>query len=406
MKFIHSADWQLGARFAQFGAQSETLRQARLSTLRKALQAARDRLVDAFVIAGDLFEDNQVEDALVAQVLQLFGEFASVPIFILPGNHDPHTGPDSLWSRTPFATPPANVKVFLTPEIVSHAGGYFLPSPLTQKVSTVDPTLRLVEMASTLPANALKIGVAHGALAIPGKHQPHDFPIDLSAASRAGLDYLAIGHWHNWQTYDAGRLVMPGTPEPDQFDQTDCGCVALVEITAPHAAPSIEKLPVATLRWESLQFDFLGAEDSRRTLQQNLAALHARAGQTIIRVTLHGQATPALLEETRQWLESLLAPFLVGQTEDESTIAFAPAELAQLQQDHPLLGQVLTDLAQLEHLIANTPPPDHPPTAEVFSLPAAQQLLADARIDLTVLGSAHFNLARQILFQKLREVGA
>jgi DNA repair exonuclease SbcCD nuclease subunit len=60
-RFIHSADWQLGARFCQFGPQAEALRQARLQTLATALQAASQRCVDAFLVAGDLFEDNQVD---------------------------------------------------------------------------------------------------------------------------------------------------------------------------------------------------------------------------------------------------------------------------------------------------------------------------------------------------------
>ena len=221
MRFIHSADWQLGARFAQFGAKAETLRQARLDTLKTALKAARDRDADAFIVAGDLFEDNQVEDSLAAAVLQLFKEFASVPIFVLPGNHDPYTGPDSIWSRRIFSSPPANLVIFREPKAIEHAGGVLIGAPLTQKISTIDPSRRLDELAKAAPPGALKIGITHGALAIPGKHQPNDFPIDLAAASRAGLDYLAVGHWHNWQIYDNGRLVMPGTPEPDNFDQTD-----------------------------------------------------------------------------------------------------------------------------------------------------------------------------------------
>src|SRR5436853_182870 len=132
-RFIHSADWQLGARFAQFGAKGAALRAARLQTLRRALELARSRAVDAFIVARDL------------------------------------------------------------------------------------------------PAGAAAIGVTHGAPAIEGKHQPNDFPIALDAASRAGLAYLAIGHWHNWLAdLDGGRIVMPGTPEPDRFDHERCGFVSLV----------------------------------------------------------------------------------------------------------------------------------------------------------------------------------
>lgn len=58
--FVHSADWQLGARFAQFAGTGNRLREARLETLRRTLDFAREREVDALLIAGDLFEDNRV----------------------------------------------------------------------------------------------------------------------------------------------------------------------------------------------------------------------------------------------------------------------------------------------------------------------------------------------------------
>ena len=57
MKLLHTADWQLGARFKQFGDRAGELREARFTALRRALEIARDRKVNTFVIAGDLFED-------------------------------------------------------------------------------------------------------------------------------------------------------------------------------------------------------------------------------------------------------------------------------------------------------------------------------------------------------------
>lgn len=39
-RLIHSADWQLGARFAQFGAKASRLREARMVTLKRTLELA------------------------------------------------------------------------------------------------------------------------------------------------------------------------------------------------------------------------------------------------------------------------------------------------------------------------------------------------------------------------------
>ena len=420
-RFIHSADWQLGARLSQFGSSGVRLRDARLETLKRSLELADKHEVDAFLIAGDLFEDNQVNDALVAAVLDLIKAHPSLPIYILPGNHDPHTGPDSVWQRKAFLNAPANVHVLREAGIVELGGNArLLAAPLHQKQSSTDPSLKLVELATNTPADVVKIGITHGALAIESKHQPNDFPIALHAASRAGLDYLAVGHWHNWLAdLDGGRIVMPGTPEPDRFGNEDSGCIALVEIDGPGQAPRVQKLPVATLGWRALTFDFLDVAASRAALAASLAELTPAVASTVLRVTLTGTASPVTLAEVREWLAAVLEPFLVSQLRDETRVALTPAELADLQGRHPILAQVLADIDRLETFAGGTLPPAAPasPAAAVedtmpvaiavatpLTLSEAQELLGAVKIDLTQLSPEWFARLRQTLFQTLREV--
>lgn len=415
-RFIHSADWQLGARFAQFGSSGVRLREARLSTLDKALALARHHGVDAFIVAGDLFEDNQVDESLVAAVGRIFAAHVSVPIYLLPGNHDPFTGPESVWCRKSMLALPAHVHLLTTPGAVDLGGVFLLTSPLRQKQSSTDPSLRLVELAAALPAGAIKIGITHGSLAIESKHQANDFPIALNAATRAGLDYLAVGHWHNWLAdTDGGRIVMPGTPEPDRFANDDSGHVAMVEIDSPGQPVRVQKLPVATLAWRAFAFDFLSPEASRASLTAMLAELAPAADRTVLRVRLTGTASPTTLNETRSWLDAALSPFLVGQVTDETRVALAPAELADLRARHPILAQVLADIDRLEafaagQVVASAAPSDDTATqpsaiyTPPLTLAEAQALLAPAKIDLTQLTPAWFAQLRQTLLQGLQEV--
>jgi len=413
-RLIHTADWQLGARFAQFGAHGGRLREARIATLRRALALARDRAVDAFLIAGDLFEDNQVDDSTVTTVMDLFREFASVPIFVLPGNHDPFTGPDCIWQRKAFLSPPTHVHFLTQAGAIDLGRAVLLASPLQQKLSTIDPSLRFVELAASLPASTIKIGITHGAPAIEGKHQPNDFPIALNAATRAGLDYLALGHWHNWLAeIDGGRIVMPGTPEPDNFGNDNSGNVALVEIPGPGQPPQVQRLPVATLTWRSLSFDFASAEASRASLTTALADLAAAADRTVLRVTLTGTASPADLASVHAWLQPACAPFPIRQWVDRTRIALSVAELTDLQTRHPILAQVLGDIDRLETLATGTAPATtaatvtpgaSPPESSPLTLAEVQALLGPAKIELAQLTPEFFGQLRQTLFQALQEV--
>ena len=412
-RFLHSADWQLGARFARFGAEGELLRAQRLQTLRAALTHAHARAVDAFFVAGDLFEDSLVADSLIDETLRHFADFPAVPVFLLSGNHDPASGPGAVWSRRQFragALPP-NVTLLLEPAALALPGGHgvLLASPLRQKQSTVDPSLCLLDLAGAQPADRLKIGLTHGALAIPGKHQPHDFPIDPAAATRAGLDYLGIGHWHNWQVYDAGRLVMPGTPEPDSFDQPHSGFVAYVELDGPSAPPRVTPLPVGGLRWAS--FEYACAEDfdaARSTLAHHVSTLGERLGATVCRVRLAGPAAFGASGRAHDWLRDLFRDAFHFQWQDHTHAQLSPGEISALEQEHPILGQVLADLAQLEALAAGCPPESLPPPAgPALDLAEARALLAaDARPGLDALGAEDFLAARQLLLAGLHGLTA
>lgn len=406
MRFIHSADWQLGARFTRFGTKARDLQEARIQTLQKAVDEAQNYRAEMFLIAGDLFADNQVERALVERVLKIFQSVPDLTFFILPGNHDPYTGPGCVWEHAAFKHAPPNVTLLREPNVIEIKGGWLLASPLHQKVSTIDPSLKLVELAKDLPPDSIRIGITHGALAIPGKHQPNDFPVALIAASRAGLDYLALGHWHTHQICDNGRLVMSGTPEPDDFNQTGAGCVLLVEIETRGATPKLEKIPVATLQWESLELDFADLDASRRALEAKLDQLRPHAKQTVIRVTLRGTASLRDLEQTQQWLEATLEPFLVWEIQNETYVEFKDVELAELQRQHPLLALLINDLTKMEHLCTGMPVRAALDASAAIGLAEAQQLLKDAGIQLGELDSEFFRVAYRMLVQKLREAGA
>ena len=96
-RFIHSADWQLGARFSQFGAGGRRRRQASPCTFEKALAVVQKQPVDASISGRDLLEDNQVDESLVPVFGKIVATYSSVAIYILPGNHGPFTGPGSVW---------------------------------------------------------------------------------------------------------------------------------------------------------------------------------------------------------------------------------------------------------------------------------------------------------------------
>ena len=343
MKFLHTADLQIGARFTRFGEKAEILRQARLTTLKRILEIAREKEVDAILIAGDLFESNQIANAIVEEAFSVLTAHPDVPIVILPGNHDPLDGPGCIWLRKPFADAPSHVIVCTSRDLIEIARAVILPIPITQKVSTRDPSLPLVDASGNVAEGKIKIGITHGALAIEGKHQPNDHPIALNAATRAELDYLAIGHWHKPQAYDEDRLTMAGTPEPDDFDQ-DSGSVTLVEIPESGERPTITPIESATFAWRSATLDLLNREPSSDFVPSRLAGVEKTPDRTVLRIELVGPVSAENREAFTRNISEGAKDYAVVLVDDRTSTVLSESLWKAFLQEHPLLAQVVADV--------------------------------------------------------------
>lgn len=396
MKFIHTADLQIGARFTQFGEKADILRAARLSTLKRILEIAREKGVDGILIAGDMFESNQIAPALVNETFAAFTTCPEIPVVILPGNHDPLDGPGCIWMRKPFVNPPAHVTVCVSRDPVPIADAIVLPVPITQKVSTKDPSLPLVEMAATVARDKIKIGMTHGALAIEGKHQPSDQPIALNAATRAGLDYLAVGHWHKPQVYDDGRLAMSGTPEPDDFDQ-NAGSVSLVEISAPGQPPTITRINSATFSWRSVTVDLLHRQPTPETINEAITGNDTPHDSTALRIELVGPVSPehrdTLLSTVAQATEDYAVVLVDDRT---STVLSDPLWKACLQ-EHPLLAQVVADVTRSRLFNTGVSPTIDSAGLDELTLDEFQSLCAELNIEADQLRDGAFEAMMALL---------
>ena len=400
MKFLHTADLQIGARFSQFGEQAEFLRNIRLATLGRILNIAHDRNLDVVLIAGDTFESNQVADSLVREVFEILEAHPDVPIVILPGNHDPFDGPGCIWSRRPFNQPPDHVTVCSSRDALDVGEAVILPIPITQKISTQDPSYPLIELATGISTDRIKVGMTHGSLAIEGKHQPHDHPIALDAATRARLDYLAVGHWHKPQVYDDGRLVMPGTPEPDQFGQ-GAGVVLIVDLAEPGAKPIIEQVETCMMSWQEVGIEVSGSTEPSERVADALANIDSASHETILRIELRGLVDPVqkslLLAECKKASER----FAITQIRDRTSMRLSESLWQAWQMDHPLLAQATSDIQQARALYTGLPPDLFAKEVQSLTQKEFQTICLQVGLDPSALPSGIFESMMTLLIDEV-----
>jgi DNA repair exonuclease SbcCD nuclease subunit len=374
VRFIHTADVQLGMRATDVPEVAERVREARFDTLGRVMALATEEAVDFVLIAGDLFEDNQVSAQTAYRAAGILADARPIPVYLLPGNHDPLTA-DSVYYRAAFGDKrPDNVVVLATPEaaVVSEECVLF-PCPITQRQSTFDPTAGMQAGLSVGPG-VVRIGVAHGSLAIEGRHSPDDHPIAPDAATRAGVDYLAVGHWHSRYIHDP-RTAYPGSPEASAFGERDSGTVLLVTVKESGALPHIEARPVGELQWLAWDVDLTSGSLALIEEQRRRAERLADRDKTLLRVVFRGAVAVDLipaLDDFEAWLHAQGLLYADVRREIAATEVLL-SKLGRLAEQDSVLAGALADLQALADIGGQRAGPDSPLSAESLGI---EELLA------------------------------
>ena len=318
MKFLHTADWQIGMKAQSVGKAGERVREERLAACRRAVEAAKANQVDFVLVAGDVFENNGIERVLVQKVADIMAEFG-VPVYIIPGNHDPLM-PGSVWEHPAWKSS-RNVHLLLEEAPLNQDGFVLYPCPVREKNSDRNPTVWIPAERGEI----IRIGLAHGT--VEGIHQDElDYPIPRDAAKRAGLDYLALGHWHSYTPYpqdDNSLMAYSGTHEVTKFGERDSGNVLIVDIPNPGALPKITPVRTGALNWIKAEEEIRAGGDLAR-LRKKIESLDEPAN-TLLEVNVNG----LLVAEERSELdhiEQILSSRFISGRMDTSRLRPSPED--------------------------------------------------------------------------------
>lgn len=372
MRFIHTADWQIGKPYGTVADEQKRFRlqQERLAAIGRIRDVVRLQEAQVVLVAGDLFDSPAPATTAVLEVLELIGEM-EVPVLVIPGNHD-HGAPGTVWHRDDFQRHQRqlapNLQLLLARQPLVLDGAVVLPCPLLRNQDSNDPTqwLRALDWSS-LPADRPRIVLAHGGVhGFGGRDYEGDEEaqagannlIDLAALPPGQIDYIALGDWHNLKQV-SDQAWYPGTPEPDRFDQGDDnqrGQVLLVELQR-GATPEVRPQCTGRIRWHNLRFRFSGDSDLDRFERQLEQLTAGRVARDLLRLEVGGSLSLAGHRRYQQLLDDLQNRLLRLRIKGECQQAPEAAELEELtaRAADPLIAQVAQ---QLQHRLSRQSDPD------------------------------------------------
>lgn len=235
MKLIHLSDLHLGKRVGAF-----SMLEDHAHILREILDIIAHEQPDGVLIAGDVYD----KPVPTAEAVQLFDDFLSalaesnVHTFVISGNHDSperiafgsrlmspsgmHLSPVYNGTVAPVTLTDAHGAVnlyllpFLKPAVVRHC------YPDEEIVSYTD-ALRTAIAHMNVDPQQRNILIAHQFVTGASRSESEEISVggtdNVDAAVFAPFDYVALGHLHNPQNLDNGRVRYCGTPLAYAFSE-------------------------------------------------------------------------------------------------------------------------------------------------------------------------------------------
>jgi len=347
VRILHLADIHLGAVQKFLPAEKQEIRTEEIyksfadlinSILEKHPQP------DAILISGDLFDSPLPETSLLTKVENLFKNIANanIPVILIPGNHDNIITPNSVYRKVNFP----GVFPLLMPTIKEPLE-LNLQGELFHFYGMAYSFLSRLPFDEFRPINpdAHNIALIHGSLTGHAGWQIHsqDVPLNKSNLFKTGFDYIALGHYHDFQHYmgNGTHIVYPGSLEPLNWTEEASRKVVFIEfgdngLTIKTENFGFQRKFYMTIKLDASQFSFKSSKDIADYVISNYGNENY-----LLRIILAGPIEFVI--DTRKIEAICQSRFFYVRVEDHTTIN-TPENMERYQQEDTIRGLVVRKL--------------------------------------------------------------
>jgi DNA repair exonuclease SbcCD nuclease subunit len=271
MKFIHTADWQIGMTFHGFKEKSRIMMEDdRLEVIEAIGEYANKTQngIDFVLVCGDMFETPRVSEVLVKKTFKKI-ERIDRPVYVLAGNHEWQGTEYMFASKFFLENKPANLHVLVAGvnTVEGLTGVEIIAAPLEGKEDEIDLVKAQIDLLNA--TTNIRIIAGHGSIdAIMPAGARKDL-IAIAPIEKALIDkkihYVAMGDRHSTtKVGDTGLIWYSGAPEPTSFTEDDQRNVLAVEIST-DGTVKVEKVEVG--QWDFIR---LGTKFEQHQLRTKL----------------------------------------------------------------------------------------------------------------------------------------
>jgi len=269
LKILHTADIHLGSQFIFLEDYAEEREKDFIKTFHRICSTAIEQSVDLVLIAGDLFDSPHPQPWVVEESKKGFEKLLqnNIEVALIAGTHDDIIASDSVyhdsfWNQFHFLNEPILSK---PKELILKGVPLYLYGVSYNTLDFKDP----LPSMRRIQKEGLHLGLLHCSI----KDNPEwkvmakDLPCDTQELFALNLDYLALGHYHNYRLYEEnGRFVSYcGSSEGKRFHEIDERFVNIIEYDSEKL--SVRKHAVQSKKMLSQYIDLTTISDEKHLIQ-------------------------------------------------------------------------------------------------------------------------------------------
>ena len=286
VKFLHCADLHIGASESFLGTLSQSRRFEALLTFDKIIDLALENDVDLLLIAGDLFDSNNVENVFKERVFDGFRRIGETKIVFAAGNHDP------LCSNSPFLSDnlPQNLYLLKTDDDM------ICFEDIKTKVYGKSFSQVYMKGSERFSFSAENDGYNH-IMCIHGELR-YDLGSDYNSITtkfitESRMDYIALGHIHKrTEIGEMGgvKFAYSGCAEGQGFDESGEKGVYLGSIS--QTGTDLQFIPVSKRLHIIERVDISECEDSfsvAEKIKAQISSKYDNFSENLYKVILIGE---------------------------------------------------------------------------------------------------------------------
>lgn len=342
VKILHCSDMHFDTPFKELSKKiSDISKEELLESFKRIIDLVISEEIEVLLIAGDIFDNISLNKTTLFFIVNQLKRILNTYVFISPGNHDPYNDKSFYkivnWPKNVYIFKGKMEKVTIEKLNLNIWGCGFNN---TYEKESLFKDIKIDE-------DLINIMVIHGEIC--GENSKSEYnPIYLKDIALSGLDYIALGHRHEFSgILKEGKTYYSysGCPQGRGFDETGEKGVVIGDVYKENV--DLKFLNITKRLYVEKEIDVSGVNTYEEVKEKIVENIHISNSSTnLYKIILKGAINGEFNLKEEVLKEKLLDYFYYVKIENKTTIDI---DLEEISKDYSLKGKfVFNMLKKLE----------------------------------------------------------